>query len=170
MLIAITKATGTDTVIPSDIQVLSDYDFDGWDYEGTTLHAGDIVPTQLLNTVVSLKARWTQQTYTVHFAENKPVGVTAAISGMPSDIVNPAGTDTTLPANIPALAGYMTSMVGISTELSMLREQRFPARPLTLRQSLRLAGKHKLLPLLRHRQPRHLHPQQQFPHQPRHPQ
>lgn len=100
---------GMSYVVPNDVPTLTGYDFDGWDNLGTKIVAGDTIPSQPENTIVTLKARWkphSAQSYKVIFDENKPVGVTDAVTGMPADITTAVGTATIVPNDVPALAGY----------------------------------------------------------------
>lgn len=62
--------------------------------------------SQMIGYTINLHAQWRQQTYKVVFDENKPAGVTGAVTGMPADITTGVGTDTTVPNNTPALNGY----------------------------------------------------------------
>lgn len=100
---------GDSRTLPTNTFIRARYDFTGWvsDY-GNTYANGGVMPlySQMVGYTINLHTQWRQQTYKVVFDENKPAGVTGAVTGMPADITTGVGTDTTVPNNTPALNGY----------------------------------------------------------------
>lgn len=81
---SINMRVGDSRTLPANTFIRTRYDFTGWvsDYGNTYANEGVMPPySQMVGYTINLHAQWRQQTYKVVFDENKPAGVTGAVTG-----------------------------------------------------------------------------------------